>query len=260
MARIMARIYVIEDDKAVRGELATLLRRAGHEPVCAQRFDRLAADALDAAPDVVLLDLGLPGTDGQYVCRELRQSSNVPIMVVTSRATDLDELMSMSLGADDFVTKPYNGQILLARIDALLRRVKGADQVGSRATDLDELMSMSLGADDFVTKPYNGQILLARIDALLRRVKGADQVGRVIEFRGLSLDLARSTASFEGSSVELTKNELRILSLLMRRKGEIVSREEIMVELWNSDAFIDDNTLTVNTPTPLSTTTPSRST
>lgn len=195
----MARIYVIEDDKAVRGELATLLRRAGHEPVCAQRFDRLAADALDAAPDVVLLDLGLPGTDGQYVCRELRQSSNVPIMVVTSRATDLDELMSMSLGADDFVTKPYNGQILLARIDALLRRVKGADQVG-----------------------------------------------RVIEFRGLSLDLARSTASFEGSSVELTKNELRILSLLMRRKGEIVSREEIMVELWNSDAFIDDNTLTVN--------------
>lgn len=195
----MARIYVIEDDEAVRGELATLLRRAGHEPVCAQRFDRLTADTLDAAPDVVLLDLGLPGTDGQYVCRELRQSSSVPIMVVTSRATDLDELMSMSLGADDFVTKPYNGQILLARIDALLRRVKGVDQVG-----------------------------------------------RVIEYRGLALDLARSTASFEGRTVELTKNELRILSLLMRRKGEIVSREEIMVELWNSDAFIDDNTLTVN--------------
>lgn len=195
----MARIYVIEDDEPVRGELATLLRRAGHEPVCAQRFDRLTADTLDAAPDVVLLDLGLPGTDGQYVCRELRQSSSVPIMVVTSRATDLDELMSMSLGADDFVTKPYNGQILLARIDALLRRVKGVDQVG-----------------------------------------------RVIEYRGLALDLARSTASFEGRTVELTKNELRILSLLMRRKGEIVSREEIMVELWNSDAFIDDNTLTVN--------------
>ena len=191
----MARIYVIEDDEAVRGELATLLRRAGHEPVCAQRFDRLTADTLDAAPDVVLLDLGLPGTDGQYVCRELRQSSSVPIMVVTSRATDLDELMSMSLGADDFVTKPYNGQILLARIDALLRRVKGVDQVG-----------------------------------------------RVIEYRGLALDLARSTASFEGRTVELTKNELRILSLLMRRKGEIVSREEIMVEPWNSDAY----TLTVN--------------
>lgn len=195
----MARIYVIEDDEAVRGELATLLRRAGHEPLCAERFDRLAADVEDAAPDVVLLDLGLPGTDGLYVCRELRQTSNVPIIVVTSRTTDLDELMSMSLGADDFVTKPYNGQILLARIDALLRRVKGVDQVG-----------------------------------------------RVIEYRGLALDLARSTASFEGRTVELTKNELRILSLLMRRKGEIVSREEIMVELWNSDAFIDDNTLTVN--------------
>ena len=195
----MARIYVIEDDDSVRGELATLLRRAGHEPVCAQRFDRLAADALDAAPDVVLLDLGLPGTDGQYVCRELRQSSSVPIVVVTSRATDLDELMSMSLGADDFVTKPYNGQVLLAHIDALLRRVQGNEQSG-----------------------------------------------RVLEHRGLTLDLARSLATFEGRSVELTKNELRILALLMRRKGEIVSREDIMVELWNSDAFIDDNTLTVN--------------
>lgn len=194
----MARIYVVEDDESIRGELATLLRRAGHDPVCAHRFDRLVADVLDAAPDVVLLDLGLPGTDGQYVCRELRQSSSVPIMVVTSRATDLDELMSMSLGADDFVTKPYNGQVLLAHIDALLRRTKGVEQA------------------------------------------------RAIEYRGLSLDLARSTAMFGGRSVELTKNELRILALLMRRKGEIVSREEIMIELWNSDSFIDDNTLTVN--------------
>ncbi len=195
----MARIYVIEDDEAVRGELATLLRRAGHEPLCAERFDRLAADVEDAAPDVVLLDLGLPGTDGLYVCRELRQASNVPIVVVTSRTTDLDELMSMSLGADDFIAKPYNGQVLLAHIDAVLRRSQGAQEQG-----------------------------------------------RVIEYRGLSLDLARSRATYEGRSVELTKNELRILSLLMRRKGEIVSREDIMVELWNSDTFIDDNTLTVN--------------
>ena len=158
----MARIYVIEDDEAVRGELATLLRRAGHEPLCAERFDRLAADVEDAAPDVVLLDLGLPGTDGLYVCRELRQTSNVPIIVVTSRTTDLDELMSMSLGADDFIAKPYNGQVLLAHIDAVLRRAQGAQEQG-----------------------------------------------RVVEYR-------------------------------------IVSREDIMVELWNSDTFIDDNTLTVN--------------
>ncbi len=195
----MARIYVIEDDEAVRGELVTLLQRAGHEVAWAERFDRLASDALEAAPDVVLLDLGLPGTDGQYVCRELRQASSVPIVVVTSRTTDLDELMSMSLGADDFVAKPYNGQVLLAHIDALLRRTQG-----DRAA------------------------------------------GRVLEHRGLKLDLARSLATYEGRSVELTKNELRILALLMRRRGEIVSREDIMMELWNSDAFIDDNTLTVN--------------
>ncbi len=195
----MARIYVIEDDEAVRGELLTLLRRAGHEVAWAEQFDRLAADVLASGPDVVLLDLGLPGTDGQYVCRELRQASSVPIVVVTSRATDLDELMSMSLGADDFVPKPYNGQVLLAHIDALLRRTKGGQAAG-----------------------------------------------RVLEHRGVRLDLARSLAAYEGRSVELTKNEMRILALLMRRGGEIVSREDIMMELWNSDAFIDDNTLTVN--------------
>lgn len=194
----MARIFVIEDDAAVRGELATLLCRAGHEPLCAERFDRLVPDVLAAAPDAVLLDLSLPGTDGQYVCRELRQSSSVPVLVVTSRTTDLDELMSMSLGADDFIAKPYNGQVLLAHVDAVLRRAQGA------------------------------------------------AASRVVEHRGLTLDLARSTATYAGRSVELTKNELRILALLMRRRGQIVSREEIMVELWNSDAFIDDNTLTVN--------------
>ena len=196
----MARVYVIEDDPAVRGELMTLLRRAGHEPVAAERFNSLVADVQAASPDVVLLDLGLPGTDGQYVCRELRQaSSSLPIVVVTSRATDLDELMSMSLGADDFIAKPYNAQVLLAHIDAVLRRAQG--------------------------------------DAA---------AGRILEYRGLQLDLARSSATYGDRTVELTKNELRILALLVRRRGRIASREEIMIELWNSDAFIDDNTLTVN--------------
>ena len=148
----------------------------------------------------MLLDLGLPGTDGQMVCRELRRVSQVPIIVVTSRVTDLDEVMSMSLGADDFVAKPYNPSVLLAHIEACLRRAKGA---------------------------------------------GA-HLSNVLECAGVSLDLARCTASYEGKSVELTKNETRILSLLMRRAGKVVSREDIMVELWNSDAFIDDNTLTVN--------------
>ena len=194
------RIYVIEDDESVRGQLALLLHRAGYEAVCAERFDRLVDDALAASPNLVLLDLGLPGTDGQIVCRELRRVSQVPIIVVTSRATDLDEVMSMSLGADDFVAKPYNPSVLLAHIEACLRRAKSSDASASSVLTCD----------------------------------------------GLSVDLARCTASFAGKDVELTKNETRILSLLMRRAGKIVSREDIMVELWNSDAFIDDNTLTVN--------------
>ena len=109
-------IYVIEDDESVRDQLAVLLQRAGYEVACATSFDNLVDDVLAASPDLVLLDLGLPGTDGQIVCRELRRVSSVPIIVVTSRATDLDEVMSMSLGADDFVTKPYNPSVLLAHI------------------------------------------------------------------------------------------------------------------------------------------------
>lgn len=195
----MARIYVIEDDPAVRGEVEILLERAGHEAVCARAFDHVAEGTLAARPDLVLLDLGLPGTDGLIVARELRQASDVPIIVLTSRTTDVDELMSMSMGADAFIEKPYNGQVLLAHIDAVLRR---AGRAGA--------------------------------------------AGRTMEHAGLVLDLSRSRATFEGRAVDLTKNELRILETLMRRPGQVVSREELMEALWSTDSFVDDNTLTVN--------------
>lgn len=194
----MSRVFIVEDDPAVASELSRLLERAGHEPVCAERFDNLVPDILEAEPDVVLLDLGLPVVDGRDVARQLRACSNVPIVVVTSRATDFDELECMRVGVDDFITKPYNGQILLAHIDAVLRR------------------------------------------------SARNLVARTLEVRGLTLDLVRGTVTYEGKSTELTKNELRILELLMRRSGEVVSREDIMMALWNSDSFVDDNTLTVN--------------
>lgn len=195
----MARIYVIEDDPAVRGEVATLLERAGHDAVCATAFDRVAACVLAARPDLILLDLGLPGTDGLIAARELRQASDVPMIVLTSRTTDVDELMSLSMGADAFIEKPYNGQVLLAHIDAVLRRAGRAGVAG-----------------------------------------------RTMERAGLVLDLSRSRATYEGREVELTKNELRILETLMRRAGQVVSREELMEALWSTDSFVDDNTLTVN--------------
>ena len=194
----MALIYIVEDDAAIRGELVQVLERSGFAVAWCETFDRVDEDIQAAGPDLVLLDLTLPGTDGQFVCRELRAVSEVPIMVLTSRVTEIDEVMSMTMGADDFVPKPYRARVLVARIQALLRRVAGA------------------------------------------------QDRRVVEHNGVTLDLSRSTASANGRQVELTKNEMRILALLISRAGTIVSREAIMRDLWDSDAFVDDNTLTVN--------------
>lgn len=194
----MSLIYVIEDDDAIRGELVEVLERNGFRTVAAADFSRVVEDIAAAHPDLVLLDLTLPGTDGQFVCRELRAVSDVPVIVLTSRTTEIDEVMSMTMGADDFIPKPYSARVLVARIQALLRRTSGSEAKSE------------------------------------------------LEHNGLTLDLLRSVARSAGGQVELTKNEMRILALLMRRAGTIVSREALMRELWDSEAFVDDNTLTVN--------------
>ena len=194
----MSLIYIVEDDAAIRSELAQALERNGFETACCEVFDHVVDDIQAREPDLVLLDLTLPGTDGQFLCREIRAVSEVPIIVLTSRVTEIDEVMSMTMGADDFIPKPYSIRVLVARIQALLRRVAG----------------------------------------------GAER--SVLEHNGVTLDLARSVASAGDKHIELTKNEMRILGLLMTRAGAIVSREDIMRDLWDSDAFVDDNTLTVN--------------
>jgi len=188
----MALIYIVEDDEPIRRELADILARAGFEVEACESFEHVSRDILAAAPDLVLLDLTLPVKDGQHICHEVRRESEVPIIVLTSRTTEIDEVMAMTLGADDFISKPYSARVLVARINALLRRT--------------------------------------------------------MVHKGLELDLARSTVTntATGDSTELTKNELRILSLLLGRAGKIVSRSAIMQDLWDSDAFVDDNTLTVN--------------
>ena len=194
----MPLIYVVEDDAPIRGELVQVLERNGFEVACCEAFDRVVEDAQAAHPDLVLLDLTLPGTDGQLICHELRAGSGVPIMVHAWGVTEVDEVMGMTMGADDFIPKPYSARVLVARIQALLRRATG----GSERS--------------------------------------------VLEHNGLTLDLSRSVAMASGGQIELTKNEMRILGLLMAHAGTIVSREEIMRDLWDSDAFVDDNTLTVN--------------
>ena len=188
----------MEDDEKIRDELSVLLQKYGYPCVSSEDSAHLPEIILERKPQLVLLDLNLPVSDGYRVCRALREKSNVPIIVVTSRDTETDELLSMNFGADDFIPKPYNTQILLARIAAVLKRAYPAEPPETLCC------------------------------------------------RGLELDLARSAARYRGRRVELTKNEVRILSLLMRNSGRIVPRSEIMNSLWQSDEFVDDNTLTVN--------------
>lgn len=195
----MTKILVVEDDHQIQQELVLLLQRNGFEAQALTSFESVPQQIVTAHPDLVLLDLNLPGIDGQQICREVRQLSNVPIIVVTSRNTDLDELMVLSLGADDFIAKPYNTQILLMHITSVLRRANSDVTTG--------------------TKLSHG---------------------------GVTLDSSSCKVSANQKSVELTKNELRILSLLMQNAGTVVSRQRIQEELWQSDEFVDDNTLTVN--------------
>ena len=195
----MTKILVVEDDHQIQQELVLLLHRHGFEAQALTSFESVTQQIITAHPDLVLLDLNLPGIDGQQICREVRQLSNVPIIVVTSRNTDLDELMVLSLGADDFIAKPYNTQILLMHITSVLRRANSDVTTGTK-----------------------------------------------LSHAGVTLDSSSCKVSANQKSVELTKNELRILSLLMQNAGTVVSRQRIQEELWQSDEFVDDNTLTVN--------------
>ena len=197
--RRLYRVFIVEDDTGIREELTSLLTRYGYECVASVDFAQIVERILEAEPHIVLLDINLPQFDGYYVCRELRKHSSVPVVVVTSRDSQVDELMSMNMGADDFITKPYHPQILLARIASVLKR------------------------------SYHQPSTLA-----------------TLEYKGLILDLSASTVSYQDQSVELTKNECKILQIFMRSPGEIISRSQIMDSLWQSDEFIDDNTLTVN--------------
>ena len=195
----MARLFIVEDDASLRENLVRMLKLKGHECLCCGSFANAAAEALAACPDCILLDLSLPGAYGHEVCRSIRQGSNVPIIVLTSSDSEFDEVMSMNVGADDYVVKPYRPAALLARIDRTLARSGSAD-------------------------PARGQL----------------------EHDGVSLDPVRAEVSYRGKSVELSRNELLILRILMENAGSIISRSELMDELWQTDAFVDDNTLTVN--------------
>lgn len=192
------KIYIIEDDKKLRAELVKLLSAYKYDCSFDDDYENIISLALEKQPDLILLDVNLPVFDGYYICREIRKQSDVPIIIVTSRSTDMDELMSMNLGADDFITKPYHSQILLAHISAVLKRCN---------------------SQSFAEK---------------------------VEYRGLTLYPSQSKISYQENETDLTKNEMKILTILINNAGRIVSRNDLMNALWQSDEFVDDNTLTVN--------------
>ena len=195
----MQKILIIEDDEKLRCELETFLNKNGFVATSLKKFDNAVEDILKIQADLLLLDINLPYTDGEFICKEIRKTSNVPIIMVTSRDSEMDELLSLNYGADQYVTKPYNIQILLAKIVGLLKRNQNA---GNNPDKID-----------------CGEFVL-------------NTAGRIIEK--------------EDNKVELTKNEYKILEYLVLHRQQVISRDEIMDYLWESEEFVDDNTLNVN--------------
>ena len=195
----MQKILIIEDDEKLRCELETFLNKNGFVATSLKKFDNAVEDILKIQADLLLLVINLPYTDGEFICKEIRKTSNVPIIMVTSRDSGMDELLSLNYGADQYVTKPYNIQILLAKIVGLLKRNQNA---GNNPDKID-----------------CGEFVL-------------NTAGRIIEK--------------EDNKVELTKNEYKILEYLVIHRQQVISRDEIMDYLWESEEFVDDNTLNVN--------------
>ena len=194
----MYRIFLVEDDAVIASAVKRHLEIWGCEVGCAADFSNVLAEFESFSPQLVLLDISLPFYNGYHWCSEIRRVSDVPVMFISAASDSMNIVMAMNMGADDFIAKPF---------------------------DLD--------------------VLTAKIQALMRRVYGPGEVRNVIERGGAVLDPGAGTLSAGGGSVELTKNELRILKTLMESRG-IVSRDELMLSLWKTDSFVDENTLTVN--------------
>ena len=195
----MLKILIVEDDEKLSKELEKFLSQNGYEISRITSFENIINDILNSKCNMVLLDINLPGNNGEYICKEVRKISEVPIVMITSVDSELDQLISLNYGADDYITKPFNIQILLAKIATILKRTNSNNKDQSK-----------IDCKDFI------------------------------------LNLSKSTIEKEEKEIELTKNEFKIIYYLVQNRGKIVPREEIMSYLWDSEMFVDDNTLTVN--------------
>ncbi len=222
-----AKIYIIEDEPVMRQSLADLLSQSGYETdtldfeaqPSRRDLETITEQILAAKPNLLLLDINLPGLNGEQLLKTLRASSELPVIMVTSSNSEMDEVLSMSYGADDYITKPYSPQVLLLRIAAVLKRVEAPSNVRNfRHLNIDLARGVITGAEAVNSTSQNS----------------------------LNANSQTATKPAKPRRVLLTKNEMIILSHLLEAKGEIVTRDALMTDLWNNQEYINDNALTVN--------------
>ncbi len=195
----MYRIFIAEDDPDIANAVRKHLEGWGFEARCAEDFRNITAEITAFAPHLVLMDIGLPFYNGFYRCAEIRKISKVPVVFLSSASDNMNIVMAMDMGGDDFIPKPFDLTVLMAKIRAILRR----------------------------TYDFGG-------------------ASEIIEHKGAVLNISDASLSYGGVKIELTKNEYRILLTLMENKGKVVSRDALMNKLWETDCYVDENTLTVN--------------
>ena len=195
----MHRIFIVEDDAAIAAALQKHLTTWGFDVRCAEDFRNVLSECTAFDPQLVLLDITLPFYNGYHWCQELRRVSNVPVVFISSASDNMNIVMAMNMGGDDFIAKPFDLNVLTAKLQAILRRCY----------------------DFSVQSP-------------------------ALTYGGVTLDPSEASLTYGGVTLELSRNEYRILLTLMERAGQVVSREKLMERLWETDSFVDENTLTVN--------------
>ena len=192
----MKKIMIVEDEDAICNELSELLENNNYKAIILKDFKNALNEILSSSPNLILLDINIPYINGEILLQDLRKSSNIPVIMVTSNNSETDEALSISYGADDYITKPYNPNILLLRIGAVLKRVNNESNI--------------------------------------------------LTYKDLSINIGKGIIKRDDMEIILTKNEMIIFSYLLNHQNKIVTRDELMTDLWNNEEFINDNALTVN--------------
>lgn len=192
----MKKIMIVEDDINIQNELSELLNNSGYESLVLKDFKNSKDEILNSNIDLILLDINIPYINGEILLREIRKESNIPVIMVTSKNNESDEVLSMSYGADDYITKPYNPTLLLLRINNIFKRIKNNSEI--------------------------------------------------VDYKDIKINTKKGVIINKNQEIVLTKNEMIIINYLLENQGRIVSRDELMTELWNNNEYINDNALTVN--------------